>query len=196
MPEVALSLTEAPYPAGSRTAPRQLWAGSRQRGGGRQLRADRRGWLRTVGRGRTPTGAAQHQRPAGPGEVPQQLEKAVRRRLHGHRLPFAGRAGGRTPPSLPWREGQPPGAAWLSPTTPPPRRHRPAHACCRSTCRPLPPLEVVLPHGTVLRLTPGCDLGWVRSLVEAFRGAAVLNLSPAAPSEIHPGNPTSKSPPG
>ena len=31
-------------------------------------------------------------------------------------------------------------------------------------------VEVVLPHGTVLRLTPSCELGWVRSLVEALGG--------------------------
>ena len=32
------------------------------------------------------------------------------------------------------------------------------------------PVEVVLPHGTVLRLQPGCELGWVRCLVEALGG--------------------------
>ncbi len=33
---------------------------------------------------------------------------------------------------------------------------------------PPTPVEVVLPHGTVLRLAPGCDLAFVRSLVEAL----------------------------
>src|SRR5262245_27101798 len=32
-------------------------------------------------------------------------------------------------------------------------------------------VEVVLPQGPVLRLTPGCDLGFVRSLVDALGGA-------------------------
>jgi hypothetical protein len=31
-----------------------------------------------------------------------------------------------------------------------------------------PPVEVVLPCGTVLRLAPGCDLSFVRSLVDAL----------------------------
>jgi transposase len=31
-------------------------------------------------------------------------------------------------------------------------------------------VEVILPHDALLRLTPGCDLGWVRSLVEALGG--------------------------
>jgi hypothetical protein len=30
------------------------------------------------------------------------------------------------------------------------------------------PIEVVLPQGTVLRLAPGCDLAFVRSLVDAL----------------------------
>lgn len=37
----------------------------------------------------------------------------------------------------------------------------------------LPPpaaVEVVLPHGTLLRLQPGCDPAWVRTLVEALGG--------------------------
>jgi transposase len=32
-------------------------------------------------------------------------------------------------------------------------------------------LELVLPRGPVLRIPPGCDLAWVRSLVEALGGA-------------------------
>jgi transposase len=32
-------------------------------------------------------------------------------------------------------------------------------------------VEVVLPGGAVLRLLPGCDLAWVRSLVELLGGA-------------------------
>jgi hypothetical protein len=32
-------------------------------------------------------------------------------------------------------------------------------------------LELVLPSGAVLRIPPGCDLAWVRSLVEALGGA-------------------------
>ena len=33
---------------------------------------------------------------------------------------------------------------------------------------PPTPVEVVLPHGTALRLAPGCDLAFVRSLVDAL----------------------------
>jgi hypothetical protein len=32
-------------------------------------------------------------------------------------------------------------------------------------------VELVLPGGAVLRLLPGCDLAWVRSLVEVLGGA-------------------------
>jgi hypothetical protein len=32
-------------------------------------------------------------------------------------------------------------------------------------------VEVVLPGGAILRLLPGCDLAWVRSLVEVLGGA-------------------------
>ena len=32
------------------------------------------------------------------------------------------------------------------------------------------PVEVVLPCGPILRLTPGCDLAFVRSLVQALGG--------------------------
>jgi hypothetical protein len=34
-----------------------------------------------------------------------------------------------------------------------------------------PPVELVLPGGAVLRLTPGCDLAFVRSLVDSLGGA-------------------------
>jgi transposase len=33
-------------------------------------------------------------------------------------------------------------------------------------------VELLLPTGAVLRLPPGCDLGWVRSLVAALGGAS------------------------
>ena len=33
------------------------------------------------------------------------------------------------------------------------------------------PVELVLPSGAVLRLTPGCDLAFVRSLLESLGGA-------------------------
>jgi transposase len=36
----------------------------------------------------------------------------------------------------------------------------------------VPPVELVLSTGTVLRLLPGCDLDWVRSLVAALGGAS------------------------
>ena len=32
------------------------------------------------------------------------------------------------------------------------------------------PVEVVLPNGSVLRLTPGCDLAFVRSLLDTLGG--------------------------
>ena len=32
------------------------------------------------------------------------------------------------------------------------------------------PVEIVLPNGTVLRLAPGCDLAFVRSLLQALAG--------------------------
>ena len=35
---------------------------------------------------------------------------------------------------------------------------------------PAAPLELVLPSGAVLRIPPGCELAWVRSLVEALGG--------------------------
>ena len=34
------------------------------------------------------------------------------------------------------------------------------------------PVEVVLPNGAVLRLAPGCDLAFVRSLIDALAGAS------------------------
>jgi transposase len=34
-----------------------------------------------------------------------------------------------------------------------------------------PAIELVLPTGAVLRLPPGCDLAWVRSLVTALGGS-------------------------
>lgn len=33
------------------------------------------------------------------------------------------------------------------------------------------PVEVVLPNGATLRLCPGCDLAFVRSLIDALAGA-------------------------
>lgn len=36
---------------------------------------------------------------------------------------------------------------------------------------PSPAIEIVLPSGTVLRITPGCDPAYVRSLVAALAGA-------------------------
>jgi transposase len=35
-----------------------------------------------------------------------------------------------------------------------------------------PPVEVVFPSGAVLRLTPGCDLAFVRALVDSLGGAS------------------------
>ncbi len=35
---------------------------------------------------------------------------------------------------------------------------------------PSAPVEIVLPNGAMLRLSPGCDLAFVRSLVEALSG--------------------------
>ena len=37
--------------------------------------------------------------------------------------------------------------------------------------QPAASVELVLPTGAVLRLPPGCDLAWVRSLVAALGGA-------------------------
>jgi transposase len=37
---------------------------------------------------------------------------------------------------------------------------------------PAAAVELVLPTGAVLRLPPGCDLAWVRSLVAALGGAS------------------------
>jgi hypothetical protein len=37
---------------------------------------------------------------------------------------------------------------------------------------PSAPVEVVLPGGTTLRLSPGCDLAFVRSLIDALAGAS------------------------
>jgi transposase len=37
---------------------------------------------------------------------------------------------------------------------------------------PAAPVEVVLPSGAVLRLAPGCDLAFVRCLIDALTGAS------------------------
>ena len=50
----------------------------------------------------------------------------------------------------------------LTPTSP---------ACSPSACSDAAPVELVLPNGGVLRLAPGCDLAFVRSLVDALGGA-------------------------
>jgi hypothetical protein len=34
-----------------------------------------------------------------------------------------------------------------------------------------PTVEIVLPGGATLRLSPGCDLAFVRSLIDALAGA-------------------------
>ena len=44
-----------------------------------------------------------------------------------------------------------------------PRRFLPVHVLPASA-----PVEVILPGGSVLRLGPGCDLAFVRSLIEAL----------------------------
>jgi hypothetical protein len=36
---------------------------------------------------------------------------------------------------------------------------------------PAAPVEIVLPSGVLLRLAPGCDLAFVRSLIDALAGA-------------------------
>ena len=36
---------------------------------------------------------------------------------------------------------------------------------------PAAPVEVVLPGGAILRIAPGCDLAFVRSLISALAGA-------------------------
>ena len=36
---------------------------------------------------------------------------------------------------------------------------------------PASPVEVVLPSGAVLRIAPGCDLAFVRALIDALAGA-------------------------
>jgi transposase len=36
---------------------------------------------------------------------------------------------------------------------------------------PASPVEVVLPNGALLRLGPGCDLAFVRALIDALAGA-------------------------
>ena len=33
------------------------------------------------------------------------------------------------------------------------------------------PVEIVLPNGAVIRIAPGCDLAFVRSLIDALAGA-------------------------
>jgi hypothetical protein len=37
---------------------------------------------------------------------------------------------------------------------------------------PDPAVELVLPGGTIVRLSPGCELSWVRALVAALGGAS------------------------
>ena len=36
---------------------------------------------------------------------------------------------------------------------------------------PSAPVEVILPNGAVIRIAPGCDLAFVRSLIDALAGA-------------------------
>ena len=36
---------------------------------------------------------------------------------------------------------------------------------------PPAPVELVLPNGATLRLSPGCDLAFVRALIDALAGA-------------------------
>ena len=52
-------------------------------------------------------------------------------------------------------------AAQPTPAADQPPRLLPVHLLAAPT-----PVEVVLPHGTVLRLCPGCDLAFVRSLLD------------------------------
>ena len=43
---------------------------------------------------------------------------------------------------------------------------------------PTSPVEIVLPNGAALRLSPGCDLAFVRSLVQALAGSGPCRASP------------------
>ena len=55
----------------------------------------------------------------------------------------------------------------LAAQAPAPTVQQPRLLAVRLLAQPTP-IEVVLPHGPVLRLGPGCDLAFVRSLVEAL----------------------------
>jgi hypothetical protein len=58
-------------------------------------------------------------------------------------------------------------AAQTAPATDAAPRLLPVHLLPQQGC----PVEVVLPQGSVLRLTAGCDLAFVRSLVDVLGGA-------------------------
>ena len=61
----------------------------------------------------------------------------------------------------------------LSPTTSHDHAPQPTPRLLPVRLQPLnPTVELVLPTGAVLRLPPGCDLAWVRSLVATLGGAS------------------------
>jgi hypothetical protein len=75
---------------------------------------------------------------------------------------FCDREGVSTPSFYAWRRRLSP----QSPAAPDGPRFLPIHLLSPAT-----PVELVLPSGPVLRLAPGCDLAFVRSLVDSLGGA-------------------------
>ena len=64
------------------------------------------------------------------------------------------------------------GEALAAATPPDPTPERGPHLLPVRLQATAPAVELVLPTGAVLRLPPGCDLAWVRSLVATLGGAS------------------------
>ena len=83
---------------------------------------------------------------------------------------FCAREGVSLPSFYAWKRRLATQALDPAPAAPPPGDAGPRLLPVRLPA-PAAPLELVLPGGAVLRIPPGADLAWVRSLVEALGGA-------------------------
>jgi hypothetical protein len=84
---------------------------------------------------------------------------------------FCAREGVSAPSFYSWRRRlrrlHPAAEAGPDRTTPTAARLLPVHLLPAATA----PVELVLPSGALLRLSPGCDLAFVRSLIDSLGGA-------------------------
>ncbi|MFO0929431.1 MAG: hypothetical protein U0736_28950 [Gemmataceae bacterium] len=60
---------------------------------------------------------------------------------------------------------------WKRQLATPPRTHDAEPCFLPVRVRATAPVEVALPNGAVVRLAPGCDLAFVRSLIDSLAGA-------------------------